>query len=303
MIVRNILGLLTLSLVLAASAPAKTGGVNYFKPTAFDRSVDVLVSGKVRNYYLLESDSKIEIQVKGPSRLMILSRGVTDNSEENVKYTFLALRKKSRRALRISHEARITDKIVFSGDTEGHITYSRKKFIDVPKGEQTYTFYLPKGAANKVLLRFAVETNAFTTGTPVVEMTPAHFTAQVDLVTREESTTYYRIGTGFSTTVELVGPATLKVLSRIEFDANMSGKQKWRVRVLEDGKVKGTYSLAASKSVVTAYKEPSSLVASQAEVFYVEIPEGPHRYEFTLPENHRTGLLRFLLPEKQLNPE
>ncbi|MDD5087508.1 MAG: hypothetical protein PHI18_01750 [bacterium] len=302
MTVRNILVLLTLSLALAA-AEAKTGGVDYFQPTTFDRTVDVLVSGKVRPYYLLEADTKIEIQVKGPSRLMILSRGVAGNSEESVKYTFLALRKKSHRALRISHEARTTDRVVFSGDTEGRIAYTRKKFIDVPKGEQTYSLYLPKDASGKVLLKFAVETNAFTSGTPVVAMTPSQFTAQVDLVTREESTTYYRIGTGFSTTLDLVGPATLKVLSRIEFDANMSGKQKWRVRVLEDGKVKGTYSLAAGKSVVTAYREPSSLVASQAEVFYVEIPEGTHRYEFTLPENHRTGLLKFLLPEKQLKPE
>ncbi|MBU0508523.1 hypothetical protein KKH27_06800 [bacterium] len=303
MVLRNFFVLLTLIAVCVVDAGAKSGSLTYFKPAAFDREAAVLVSGKMRNYYVLEADTKIELQVKGPSRLMILSRAVADEPSESVKYKFLALRKKSRKALSISHESHTSDKVVFSGDREGHISFARKKYIDVPKGDHTYTIYLPKGAKGTLLMRFARETTAFTSGTQVVAMTPAEFTTQVDLVAREESTTYYRIGTGYGSTVELIGPATLKVLSRIEYDANMSGKQKWRVRVLEDGRVKGTYSLASRKSGVTTYREPSSLVASQAETFFVEIPEGKHRYEFVLPENHRTVLLKFLLPKSQLERE
>ena len=134
-------------------------------------------------------------------------------------------------------------------------------------------------------------------------MTPAEYTTAVDLVSHEETSAYYRVGTGHQVALKLVGPVTLKVLSRIEFDANMNGRQKWKVRVVEDGKTKGTYSLDSRKSEVTTYREKSALVASRAETFYVEVPAGEHRYEFTLPENHRTVLLRFLLPKNELAKE
>ncbi|MFZ5433104.1 MAG: hypothetical protein ACOZB3_04940 [Calditrichota bacterium] len=304
MVVRKSIALLAVTILLCSAAmAAKSGGMEYLTPTAFDRTAEVLVSGKLRTYYLLEAGTKVEVQVQGPSQLLILSRGVSAQPSDPLKYEFLALRKKSRKAISITQTSRTTDKVVFSGDMEGNIGYSRKKYLDVPKGDHTYTFYLPKNSTDRILIRIAAVTNAFTSGTPVVAMTPTEFTTQVDVVAREETATYYRIGTGYTVALDLIGPATLKVLSRIEFDANMNGKQKWRVRVTEDGKVKGTYSLAARKSTVTAYREPSSMVASRAETFFVEIPEGSHRYEFVLPENHRTVLMKFLLPKSQLERE
>lgn len=304
MLKQVVLALTALSLLVApAHAKKKTGGFNFIEPAAFDAKHEVLVSGKLREYYLLDEGGRIDVQVKGPSRLKVLSRVVLPANVDSVEYSYLALRKKSRKALTFDHSSRVTDKVGFAGEMEGAVGLSRSKIIDVPRGEQAYTFYLPKDAKYKVLLRFAVETNAFTRGTSVVPMTPNVFSKEIDLVAREEAATYYRIGTGYDVTLELIGPATLKVLSRIEFDQNMNGKQKWKVRVLEDGKVKGTYSLSGRRSQVTTYRELSSLVPSKAEVFYVEVPKGKHRYEFVLPDNHRTVLMKFLLPKGQLERE
>jgi hypothetical protein len=296
--------LLTLLVALVAvGAQEVPEGFHYVTPSTFDQKLSVLVSGKARDYYLLEPGKQIELKVTGPSRLRVLSRLVMESPKDSTEYTFLALKKDSKKTVSFTHKSYSSEKATLGGQLAGAVGESRTKVVDIPKGDQTYSFYLPKNATKKVLLRFAVETNDFTSGAPVVAMTPTEYTTQVDLISGEKVVPYYRVGTGHTVSLKLIGPATLKVLSRIEFDSTMTGIQKWRVQVTEDVKVKGTYSLSAGKSDTTAYREPSSLTASRAETFFVEVPTGSHSYDFKLPDNHRTALLRFLLPKNQLAKE
>jgi len=281
-------------------AQTEADGFRFFTPSSYDASTEILVAGKRRQYFVLEEGRSIEIKVQGPSRLKVVSRVILNGAADSTEYTFLALRKGSRKTLTFSHRTHASDKVAFVGAAQGAISASRLKIVDIPRGEHVYTLYLPKNSGRKLLLRFALDTHAFTNGTRVVAMTPGEFTTQVDLVTAEEVSAYYRIGTGEHVALALIGPATLKVMARIEFDVHMTGKQKWKVLVTEDGRVKSTYSLTSIKSEITTHREASGLVASRAEVFYVEVPDGEHRYEFSMPENHRTTLLKFLLPESQL---
>jgi hypothetical protein len=296
-----LLTVLVLGFTVLAEVKAPEG-FRYITPTAFDRKFPILVSGKQRDYYLLEPGKRIEVKVQGPSQLRVLSRIILASAKDTTEYSYLALKSDSKKAVTISHKSWGSDKCVLPGES-GVAGESRTKVVDVPKGEQSYSFYLPEKAGKRMLLRFAIQTNDFTAGTPVAAMTPTEFTQQVDLVSGEKVVPYYRIGHEQKVSLKLIGPATLKVLSRIEFDPSMTGSQKWKVQANEDGKVKGTYSLSAAKSDTVTYKEASSLVASHAETFYVEIPQGTHTYDFSLPENHRSVLMRFLLPKKQLAKE
>jgi hypothetical protein len=293
-----------LLVLIALSAPllaqSESSGFRFFTPSSYESRMEILISGKRREYFPLAEGGQIEIKVQGPSRLKIISRAIISGAADSTEYTYLALRKGSRKTMTFSHRTHASDNAAFVGAASGVITVSRVKIVDIPRGEHVYTFYLPKNSGRKLLLRFALDTNAFTNGTPVVAMTPDEFASQVDLVTGEEVSPYYRVGSSEHVALTLIGPATLKIMARIEFDVNMSGKQKWKVQVTEDGRVKSTYSLTSVKSDVTSYKQPSALVASRAEIFYVEVPDGEHRYEFTMPENHRTMLLKFLLPRSQL---
>lgn len=304
MLLRNRSALLVLFMLAGpVFAQSESDGFRFFTPSSYDAGMEILVSGKRRGYFVLEEGRQIEIKVQGPSRLKVVSRVILNGAADSTEYTYLALRKGSRKTLTFSHRTHASDKVAFVGATEGAISASRTKIVDIPRGEHVYSFYLPTGAARKLLLRFALDTHAFTNGTQVVAVTPGEFTTQVDLVTAEEVSSYYRIGTGEHPALTLIGPATLKVMARIEFDVSMTGKQKWKVLVTEDGRVKGTYSLTSVKSDITTYREASDRVASRAEIFYVEVPAGEHRYEFSMPENHRTTLLKFLLPESQLERE
>ncbi|MBI5059172.1 hypothetical protein HZB60_05235 [candidate division KSB1 bacterium] len=274
----------------------------YFAPTVGAGLVELKVSGKLREYYQLDASAPIEITIKGPAKLRLLSRVVLPSATDTADYSYVVDRKGGSKSLTVKHTSFRSEKTAFSGQQEGAVAESRTRTLDVPAGEQTYVISLPGTSPQRLLFRFGRNTDSFD-GSKVVAMTPSEFTTQADLLTKEETLTYYRVGPGDRVVLNLVGPVTLKVLARIEFDPTMNGKQKWKVAVWEDGAVKSTYGLSAAKSEATSYKLTSTLVPSAAEVFYIDVPPGSHRYEFALPEDQRSCLMRYLLPQRQLDRE
>ncbi len=290
-------------LLAALVGSAMAADYRYITPYAFDQKMDVHIAGKTRSYYVLSGDKAVEVKVKGPTRLRIISRAVLETGQDSTEYSYISKREGAQKSVTVKHHSHLFDNGSLPGEGGGTMTASRTRVIDVPRGEQTFSFSLPRNSKQTVLLRFARESNEFAQGDKIVAMTPISYTTRADVVTKEETSAYYRVGGNDKVVLKLIGPVTLKVLNRIEFDQNMSGRQKWRVQVIEDGKVKATHSFSAISSQVTTYRESAPYVPSRAEAFFIEVPEGTHEYEFRLPDNHRTVLFRYLLPEKQLGKD
>lgn len=290
-------------LIIACATAAAAADYHFITPYAFDEKMDVHIAGKTRPYYVLSDGKTVQVKVKGPTRLRVVSRAALETGQDSIDYNFVARREGAQKTISFKHRSRLFDNGSLPGDGGGAVTASRTRVIDVPRGEQVYIFSVPRNSKQTVLLRFARESNEFGQGDKVVAMTPISYTTRVDIVTREEASAYYRVGGKDKVLLKLIGPATLKVLNRIEFDQNMNGRQKWRVQVVEDGRIRATHSFSAKQSQVTSYRETSPYVASRAEAFFIEVPDGTHEYEFRLPDNHRSVLFRYLLPEKQLGKD
>ncbi|MBK6766952.1 MAG: hypothetical protein IPG71_11800 [bacterium] len=275
-------------------------GFLYLKPTTFDQSSKLVIAGKSRTYFVLEKDNQITVEIEGPSQLKIMSRLEIKNAADTPDYAMDVIMEAGKKPRSIHHTSKLSEKADLADNSAGLIGVLRAKVIDIPSGKHSIIVKLPEGSSDKVFVRLSQKTNEFTGGTAVVAMTPFEYTTAVDLVTNETAYTYYRVGEADRAALKLVGPATLKVLSRIEFGPDMQGSQRWRVQVLEDGNVKKSYSLSAGTSDVIQYRTPAKLVPSRAETFFVEVPTGEHVYEFRIPDDRRTALLRFLLPTDEL---
>lgn len=275
-------------------------GFVYLKPSTFDQSTKLTVAGKSRTYFVIERDAQVSAIVEGPSQLKVMSRLELPNPTAQPDYTLEVQIEGSKRPRTIHHTSKISEKAESGASFVGVL---RSKVIDIPAGKHNVIIKLPEGSSDKVYIRLSLKTNEFTGGTAVVAMTPFEYTSEVELVSDEVIYPYYRIGSNDRAVLKLVGPATLKVLSRIEFSPEMKGSQKWKVQVLEDGRVKKNYSMTAGSSDVIQYKSPSPFLPSRAETFFVEIPDGEHIYEFRMVDDRRTSILRFLLPKTELEGE
>ncbi|MCB9357203.1 MAG: hypothetical protein H6506_01380 [Calditrichaeota bacterium] len=275
-------------------------GFKYLKPATYDQVTKLTVAGKSRTYFVLEGTNQIGAVIEGPSQLKVMSRATLEKSDQRPDYSIEVLLEEGKKPRTIHHTSKLSEKADLPDGSTGYLGVLRSKVIDIPSGKHNVILRLPDGSKDKVYVRLSQKTNEFTGGTSVVAMTPFEYTTAVDLVSNETAYTYYRVGGEDRVALKLVGPATLKVLSRIEFGPEMKGNQRWKIQLMEDGNAKKTYSLAANNSDVIQYRQPSQYVPSRAETFFVEIPSGEHVYEFRLPDDRRTTLLRFLLPTSEL---
>lgn len=295
------LGIILLVLIFTGGLCAKARWQRVI-PQEFDKKVTLRISEKNRIYFALQKDAQIQVRISGPTRLRVISRVQIPSSKDEYRYSYF-VRKNEGKWIKYSQRAEVSTHTKLVGKSSAQISESKERIFKVPEGTHTYTFRLPKNSSRREFLRFHQREGDFGTPTDVVAMTPQIASESVDLIVREKVTTYYRLQKGNDVLLRLIGPATLKVLARLEFDPNMRGRQNFRVQVFENDLIKGTYSLTSEKSDVCQYKEMSSLVPSKGETFYVDIPQGEHEYRFVRPENHRSVLIKFLLPKKDLDGE
>jgi len=288
-------------LVLGGGLWAKTEW-NSITPEAFDREITLKISKKDRVYYEIQKGSEVRVRVSGPTKLRVISRVEIPSSKEERQYTYF-VRRDEGKWVKFTRYSGVSSQASLKGDGSTQVSISKKHILKVPAGVHTYTFRLSKKSTRRVFVRFHQLGSGFGAPTDVVAMTPEASTESVGLVVGEQVTTYYRLAETREVKLDLIGPTKLKVLARLEFDPNMRGQQNFRVQVYEDGVIKGTYPLTAVKSDVCQYEEPSSLVPAKAETFFLDIPDGEHAYRFVLPENHRTVLIKLLLPQKDLTQE
>jgi hypothetical protein len=295
--------LLSFMALTATSGFSADGSFVFLKPTTFDQSVKLTVSGKARQYYVLDRECQLTVTISGPSELKIMSRLELKSQTATPDYSFEITNEETRKTKTVRHSSKYSEKTDFPDKSGAFLGVLRSKIVDIPSGTHTYMIHVAESSSDRIFVRLSQKTNEFTGGTSVVAITPSEFTSSVDLISNETVYTYYRIGSADRAALRLVGPATLKVLSRLEYTPEMKGAQKWKVQVIEDGTPKKSFALSGNTSDVNQYVKACNLLPSRAETFFVEIPEGEHVYEFRLPEDARTSLLRFLLPRKELAGE
>lgn len=271
-----------------------------FKPNKASSPIKVMVMGKRLNYYPLVKGSEILVTVEGPTRLRVISRIEFGKDVGGEKSYYLRALREDNKKEKFRRVSTASSSAVLADNPAVRLGVSRSAYIKVPAGKHTYRFYVGSKAAYRLYLRFYERKASVDTGAENVAFAPSKFTTSVPIVVKEEEIIYYRIGGKDSLKFSIIGPTTLKVISRLEFDPSMIAEQKFRIRVLEDGEEKHVYPLRSKPSEVAEYRELTTKIAGSGSKFFIEVPRGKHEYDFEVLDNGRNVLLRFFIPRKDL---
>ncbi|MBZ0263741.1 hypothetical protein K8I28_03660 [bacterium] len=269
------------------------------KPEDGKRS-KLIISGKSRTYYRLVPGKSMTYDVNEPGKYRIITRAdLGDNKKQEAVYTFRVGidTKKGDLYSRASKYDKKTEK---KSRKKEFVAQSRTLEMDVPPGSSTMTIRLGKKATMPVYFRVQKQKDEYADRVEYVAVTPNGYKEAYGVSTRENVSNYYLIDHEGRLNVDVIGPTTLKVLTRVVMDETMRGRIKLPVVVYEDGALKNTYYLSVLSSEVSELLDHPEKLPSRGETFYVEVPRGKHRYSFSLPENSREVILRFFIPEKHL---
>lgn len=264
-------GLLAL-LLLWIDSPARAGTWEAIENLNGQRPVSVIVDGKTRIYYRLSPDRPLVVPLEGPARLRVISRVEFGKGAGGVvSYTL--------RAMNGTHELEHEDTetapsdrvhLADGGDAVGK---SRRMTVEVPAGR--HDLRLEVSGVGTMLVR--LQRGAAARGVePMVSLTPVEAWRSVLVTEAEKTIPYYSIATRKPIRLNVVGPTTLEVMTRLDFDASMRGTQAYRVAVSEGGRHVREAEFKTTKATTAAYSNLADRVPSKFDRFTLPVRAGTH---------------------------
>jgi hypothetical protein len=291
-------------ILFGSSAIAQSVGKTiYYKPTVCQKKVTTIISGKSRNYYSLSTESPSVINLQGPGKLKVNTRGrFVPAEKDKIGYEILyTIDGGEQKSILFTEVVRATE-ATYANGTLG-IPGQLKEFeIDLVPGSHTIEFKLLDSKIN-VAARYAF-VPAKAKKQEWIAYSPITPTEPVDLISKESTTLYYRFSFEKPMKIEIIGPTELRVLTRVENHFEMKGRIHYRVQVKEADKVLNTYQLSSERSETAVYKDNRDLIPGKACEFVILVPQGKHNYViFPMDEDKSTLLGRLLIPKKDVNLE
>jgi hypothetical protein len=290
--------LILLSLLFLASSAWTAGRKSVAVVPSNGRPVTIVIAGKEKDYYLVGKKAPVKFQVDGPGKLVVMSRLKLPAASTGVeKYTLVL--KDGGRVLKSQSTQTDKSDAAFNG-AEGVPGKSRKFVVAIPEGSFSYELWLddtPLEAAVKIQLQPAK-------GQKLVALEPLSYDRIVTANVKENRLVYYVGSKTRPVQLRVVGPATLTVSVRLNYDVTMKGKQKFSVVVQEGANLVKQVPLIATKSTGLSYEEWKDVVPGKSDDLMLSVPKGEHVYKFSPGETAGQSIaLRFSIPKKALSNE
>lgn len=117
-------------------------------------------------------------------------------------------------------------------------------------------------------------------GTGRAPLTPSSYGAVATLqFDSGAQSTYYRPAAGRALVLDVTGPTSLQIHTRIDFAVQMSGTQDVTLELVRDGAERQTYHVTAEKLAGAVWVETPHLLPGTRHRARVDVPPGRHRYE------------------------
>ncbi len=262
---------------LIALAPAIPGSAGAGKWEAIEKLPDqtpvvVLVEKQPRTYFRLTPEKPLTIAVEGPVRLRVISRlELPRGAKQPVSYT-LRVTEADRELDRQQTESSASSKV---RDPDGHrtIAKSRRLHVDVPAGHHVVALSVEGTPAVLVRLHQAAPG---TGEEPTVALTPIEAPRTVSVVEGEKTIPCFSALPGRPVKLRVVGPTSLDLITRLDYDATMRGTQTYRLGVFDRGKRIRVLELRTAKSATAIYSELPDRSPSRPDRTRLAIGDGVH---------------------------
>ena len=238
---------------------------------------ELVVGGNRRVYFRVTPEQPLEIPIQGPGQLRITSRFELPAGQDRVVQYTVRVLDAGRELEKEETESAPSHQV---SDPAGRVVIgkSRKMTVDVAPGMRRLTLQV-SGAVVRVRLQQAGTARS---GQTMVTLTPVDAPRFVTVIEGEKSLPYATAMPGRPVKLRLVGPTSLDLMTRLDFDPTMRGSVGYTLAVSENGKRLRLTSFKTSKSMDASFKELRDRVPSKFDRFQIDVPAGLHEYQVEL---------------------
>ena len=277
MIKRFILFLLLLSLAQA----------ELIKPTDSKISREILtISGKRRVYQNLHKD-ELTYTINGPAIIRVISRKALAKKSKKSQPFEYEITIDSLDATTIKHRQKISKGVTASEHPNHYFTKSAVDVIRIEKGVHSIIFKAVKGP---IVIRVLQDNSS--KNLKRKSLRPFQKSENVKIQIGKKSLSYYPLFNDSPMEVELSGPATFELVTRLGFEYWMTGAQNYRIQIYDNGHLAGTYYFSTVMSEGSRIVGEDTLMPGKWRSCTVKLSEGEHRLKIKLLDKDRRIFLR-----------
>jgi len=292
------LAVTVVSLAVLMAGTASAADWKSFRPAEHSGRTKISVGGKELTYYQFNEDEPIAFSVEGPTRVKILTRVRVPNDRESVEYG-VSISMDGVHQETVRKEAYPKDGAFYVAFDHFRPGVIRRVYIDVPTGRHGYELTAVGGHGVDARLFESAESKP-----SLVSIAPAVYDAVETLYYRDKELTYYLLTVDAPIVLDVVGPTSVKVNTRLLYDATMLGEQTYVIGVKEGTEPECLYRIDAEPSQTVVLRDRDDAIPGALRHFQLEVPSGAHTYEFRLADTVAGGLaVKFYIPRGDLTNE
>lgn len=268
------------------------------KAAASAGATQIKIGEKLSSYDLASKQRPVEIRVKGPVPLRVLSRFVFADPAGPETRSYRIRAEIDGIELRTAMENFAVSKTART-EAGGRIGTLETTTLRVPAGDHRIRLF-PIEDGVTLALRVLK-------GTPAkakvkwVSFQPEGYAEAARLQEKEVESTVYRMTQTYPVTLTVRGPMRMQVTTRLDFDHTNGVTQSYVIPVLLDGKAWKSFALKSRSSHTAIYPDFPEIVPGLGRSFEIAIPSGVHKVSIGLEATTARGAsVRVRIPEKKI---
>lgn len=262
----------------AASAASSTPQWRSVPLTGYASRSALMVDGTQATYHRFDATRALSFSVEGPKRLKVLTRLVIPNSREKDSYSVSVVRDgvvvQTRDFDTVPAERAFY--VVLDSVRPGVV---RRLYIDVPTGRHSYE--LRAGGLARVDARVFASSSG---DAPQAGIAPRGGAPVEVLLSGGKELAYHVLSAVAPIVVDVVGPTTVRVNTRLLFDLGATKRESYAIGVSEAGGHEVLYRIEAGPSTSVLCRDRSDVVPGALRHISMEVGEGSHALVFRLAE-------------------
>ncbi|MBL7024845.1 MAG: hypothetical protein ISR87_05260 [Candidatus Marinimicrobia bacterium] len=259
------------------------------KPHDAKKQRDILiVSGNRSSYYTLDGQSLV-YKVNGPQRIKIYSRAVLSSKKGKSKSFGFEVQLNGNQPLQVNHQQKYSKGVKSPQHPNHYFSKSAVDYISVPAGVNEVTIR-PKKRGERIVVRVLEDSNAPRGKKKRIDALSEE--EPIKLISNDKRLSYYSMTKGHPLFVTMEGPVNLEITSRLGFGPQMGREEDYRIQVLDNGKVVGTYYFSTDRSEVTTVDGQNGVVPGSWRSCDVKLGKGMHEIKLRLMDKDRQVFIK-----------
>jgi len=259
--------------------------------------VMLLIGDNISPYYRLDVDSATYVKVSGPGELRLVVRFSLPAGASSEGSWKMEVSEGAKQLTLVDKTTAVSEQTW--QDSPFRPCELFKFSLNVPDGDHRYRIGLSSPIKSFAGIRYLFSSDAAREAKSAVY--PIEMLEATSVEFKEKTIDFFLADSIRPVTVRVIGPTSLRVVTRLAYSGVMKGPQKYSTVIAMDSEAVSREALVTAKSPSTYFTNHKEWSVGESKTVHIDVPVGTHEVSVRLGSSSAPALaVRFTIPKEDI---